>query len=191
MHRQKGYLLCNPTMCPLKQMHITFQHLGLDDLPVLHSWFIQPHVAYWWPESSHFADFYTKWSGYIASGLSAYRTEWYGHIIVVDEKKIGYIHCYSMRKNQYPDYPIHTEHTVGIDFFIGEYSSIGKKLSSPILHTYKEKVIRLQKQRVNRIVIDPSITNTRAIHVYTKAGFKPLTRYIQGGRTVLLMHMPL
>ncbi len=168
---------------------VNFRALERDDLPLLHSWFMQPHVAYWWPETSLFADFYTKWLGYIESGISAYSTTWCGHIIVVDEKKIGYIHYYQMGKNRYPDYSVHTEHIVGLDFFIGEYAYIGKKLSLPLLHAYIATVIKLRLPMANRILIDPAIANTRAIHIYTKVGFKPLMRHTQSGYTVLLMYM--
>ncbi len=169
-------------------MHINFQTIEIQHLALLHRWFMQPHVTYWWPEPQEFDTFYAKWSERINTGLSAYHTPWHGHIIEIDTLPIGYIHHYQVKKDRYTEYPTIPNNAIGIDFFIGEQSHIGKKLSAPVLGTYMDTVIKKQNPDVNTVIIDPAVTNTRAIHVYTKAGFKPLGVFNQSQGTALLMY---
>jgi RimJ/RimL family protein N-acetyltransferase len=149
---------------------------------------MQPHVAYWWPEPNNFDEFYAKWLERISTGMSAYNTPWFGHIIKVDTIPIGYIHYYRIKKDRYAEYPSLAPHTLGIDFFIGEPSHIGKKLSTLILHTYIKNIVKKENSLTRTLIIDPAITNTRAIHIYTKAGFKTLGTYTLSQNIVLLMY---
>jgi RimJ/RimL family protein N-acetyltransferase len=169
-------------------MRITFSTFTTRDLPLLHSWFLQPHVAYWWQEPIAWHEFHTKWSERIATGLSAYHTPWFGHIACINAIPIGYIQHFFITSQQAHGYPVLVQKTVGLDFFIGEQAYLGKKLSTPIIATYLHTIVQEDHTSVSTVLIEPSVTNNRAIHVYAKAGFKSLGPQITSNGTILLMY---
>jgi len=169
-------------------MQINFQNIKAGHLNLLHRWFMQPYIAYWWPEPSDFASFYIQWSQRINTGLSAYHTPWSGHLITVEKRPIGYIHHYRVKQDRYAEYLPFPPHAVSIDFFIGEPEYLGKKMSVPILHRYIDTIIKKDNPQSTTLIIDPDITNTRAIHAYAKAGFKPIGSQTQSHHTLLLMY---
>lgn len=168
--------------------HITFAPLTINELSTLHRWFLQPHVAYWWPEPQEKEPFYTKWSARIHTTLSAYHTPWFGHIVYIDSIPIGYIQYFFLTAQQCHGYPVSLQKTVGLDFFIGEQAYLGKKLSKPIIDAYLCEVIITQNPHITGILIDPTLTNQRAIHVYGKAGFRKLGSYTNNHESKLLMY---
>jgi RimJ/RimL family protein N-acetyltransferase len=154
----------------------------------LYSWFMQPHVAYWWQEPAEWAPFHAKWSERIATGLSAYHTPWFGHIVYIDTVPIGYIQHFFLAPQQLYGYPLSLAQTIGLDFFIGETAHLGKKLSTPIIETYLQAIVQQNHPHVSTMLIEPAFKNNRAIHVYAKACFKPLGPQITGHATILLMY---
>ena len=66
------------------------------------------------------------------------------------------------------------EDAITLDLFICDLSYIGKGLSVPMI---REFLIN-QFPNVKRVLIDPETTNTRAIHVYQKVGFKIIGEFI-------------
>lgn len=169
-------------------MQITFHRLENGNLPLLHQWFVQPHVAYWWQEPQEWHDFYAKWSARITTSSSAYHTPWFGHIIQIGAIPIGYIQHFCVIPDRLYGYPLSPATTAGLDCFIGEPTYLGKKFSVPIITQYVELIAHQQTPRLNTILIEPAITNQRAIHVYTKAGFKALDNQVANGDTILLMY---
>jgi aminoglycoside 6'-N-acetyltransferase len=167
---------------------IVFQPLTISDTQRLYSWFMQPHVAYWWQEPAEWHEFNTKWSERVTKCLSAYHTPWFGHIVHIDAIPIGYIQYFFVTSQQAHGYPVFVQKTVGLDFFIGEQAYLGKKLSTPIIETYLRTIVQQKHPSVSAVLIEPAFKNNRAIHVYTKAGFKSLGPQITGQDTILLMY---
>jgi RimJ/RimL family protein N-acetyltransferase len=190
MCREKRYLFCRTTVCPVKNNAVVFLPLQPYDLTVLHSWFLQPHVAYWWPEPQDWSAFNIKWTTRLETNLSAYHTPWFGHIACIDDTPIGYIQHFFLIPHQLHGYPLSLAQTVGLDFFIGEPAYLGKKLSTPILDNYFSFITKMHPP-VSTILIEPHSMNLRAIHVYTKAGFKVIGEKIsaQNPITVLYKHL--
>lgn len=63
---------------------------------------------------------------------------------------------------------------ITLDLFICNLNYLGKGLSVPMI---REFLIR-HFSTVKRVLIDPEATNSRAIHVYKKAGFKVIGEFI-------------
>ena len=59
-----------------------------------------------------------------------------------------------------------------IDFMIGEESFLGRGLSYKALSKFMD-----QMDDVEAFLIDPEVSNTKAIHVYEKAGFVKIDRF--------------
>jgi RimJ/RimL family protein N-acetyltransferase len=169
-------------------MQITFHPLQQHDLSLLHHWFLQPHLAYWWQEPEEWRSFQTKWSERIATGLSAYHTRWFGHIVCIDAIPIGYIQHFFLTPQQTYGYQLMLTQTAGLDFFIGEAAYLGKKLSVPIIENYLCMIVQQNHPHVSTVLIEPSLTNNRAIHVYAKAGFKSLGQQSTQHGTTMLMY---
>lgn len=168
-------------------MPIQFSSLEINNLPLLHQWFLQPHVAQWWQEPTEAEQFYAKWSDRITAGVSAYHTRWFGHIVQIDAVPVGYIQHFFLTPQKLHGYPLSLTQTIGLDFFIGEPAYLGKKLSVPIL-THYFQAIKQSNNHISTVLIDPAFTNNRAIHVYAKAGFKAFGQQTTSHGTVLLMY---
>jgi aminoglycoside 6'-N-acetyltransferase len=169
-------------------MLFTFHPLQQINLPLLHSWFLQPHVAYWWQEPIARTEFHTKWSERIATCSSAYHTPWFGHIVYIDAIPVGYMQHFFLTPQQIYGYPLALAQTIGLDFFIGETAYLGKKLSTPIIERYLCTIVQQNHAHVSTVLIEPAFKNNRAIHVYAKAGFKSLGPQITSQDTIVLMY---
>lgn len=79
------------------------------------------------------------------------------------------------------------EDAITLDVFIYDLSYLGKKLAVPLIHEF----LIDQFPNVKKVFIDPEATNTRAIHVYKKAGFKTVGEFIANWHPVLHYQMEL
>jgi RimJ/RimL family protein N-acetyltransferase len=73
--------------------------------------------------------------------------------------------------------PTSAEHplkAITLDLFIGNLDYIGKGLSVPMIHEF----LINQFPPIDEVHIDPEKRNTRAVHVYKKAGFKIIGEFI-------------
>ncbi len=61
-----------------------------------------------------------------------------------------------------------------LDLFICDPNYLGKGLAVPMIRTF----LKTHFSHVKRVLIDPEATNTRAIHVYQKVGFKITGEFI-------------
>ncbi|GLX66221.1 GNAT family N-acetyltransferase [Paenibacillus glycanilyticus] len=86
---------------------------------------------------------------------------------------IGYLQFYEIEAEERKIYGLADEKDVkiyGMDQFIGEPSYWNKGIGSALI---RETVRYLEQERGARtIVMDPQAWNSRALHVYEKAGFK-------------------
>lgn len=63
---------------------------------------------------------------------------------------------------------------ITLDLFIGDLRFLGKGLSAPLIREFLLSQFSHKKQ----VLIDPEITNTIAVHVYQKVGFKIIGEFI-------------
>jgi RimJ/RimL family protein N-acetyltransferase len=59
------------------------------------------------------------------------------------------------------------KNAITLDMFICDLNYVGKGFAVPLIH----KFLQTKFPKVEKVLIDPEKTNTRAIHVYQKAGF--------------------
>lgn len=70
-----------------------------------------------------------------------------------------------------------TDRTVTLDFAIGNPNYLGQGLAAPTLQAFMDFYRSSVDPAVTTFFIDPDITNTKAQHVYKKAGFRKKGRY--------------
>ncbi len=150
---------------------ITFQFKPLQesDLPLLFDWLALPHVSAWWRETRDYKKFTDKYRNYIP------RDDVGPFIMYHQEKSIGYISWHDVatdptRPEKFP------ERTYGMDLFIADFDYLGKGYGPVLIKQFIKQII--MPMNPTKIIIDPEITNTRAIRVYEKVGFKK-TKVVQ------------
>ncbi len=86
---------------------------------------------------------------------------------------IGYLQYYSLTdadKQEYGDYGVGESATIyGVDLFIGETSYWNQGIGTQTLSTALTYLF--EHLQADKIVIDPRVSNTRAIRCYEKCGF--------------------
>lgn len=63
--------------------------------------------------------------------------------------------------------------TIMLDLLIGEEAYLGKGLAAEMIKAFIDSL----PNTINRILIDPAEENTRAVHVYEKAGFNKIAEF--------------
>lgn len=76
---------------------------------------------------------------------------------------------------------------ITLDLFICDLEYLGKGLSVPMIQEF----LISQSSHVTEVFIDPEASNTRAIHVYEKAGFKIIGEFIAQWHPMLHYRMRL
>jgi RimJ/RimL family protein N-acetyltransferase len=74
-----------------------------------------------------------------------------------------------------------------LDLFICNKDYLGKGFAVPMIHQF----LTTHFSHVKRVLIDPEATNTKAIHVYEKAGFKKTGEFIASWHPVPHFQMEL
>ena len=147
-----------------------FKSLATSDLPLLFEWLALPHVAQWWREIKDYKKFAEKYGQWIEiDDVGSY-------IIMHENQPIGFVGWAEtatdpIRKEAYP------ERTYGMDVFIADLDYLGKGYAAELIKQFIHKII--MPMNPSKIIIDPELTNERAIHVYEKVGFKK-TKIVQG-----------
>lgn len=77
--------------------------------------------------------------------------------------------------------------TISIDFMIGNEKYVGKGLAVPALQQFTDFFRREIDSQAYTFIIDPAQANTRAEHVYEKAGFKKVCAFVRDNKPYWLM----
>lgn len=134
-------------------MNIEFRKLVIDDIPLLFEWMGLEHVGAWWRETRDYKVFFEKYSKYVTSKKN-------GCYFICDvNKPIGFIIWHYVEKQVY-----------ALDIFIADLDYVGKGYGAKIIKQFIDVI--LIPLHPKKIIIDPEVTNERAIHVYEKVGFK-------------------
>lgn len=92
------------------------------------------------------------------------------NIIEYKNKPVGYIQYFDIKPYE-KDYEMENANDIwAIDLWIGEPNFWDKGIGSKALKLIMEHIFKDKKAK--KIIIDPHIDNSRAIHVYEKVGFK-------------------
>jgi RimJ/RimL family protein N-acetyltransferase len=155
----------------------TFSPTREDDLDLIRSWLLRPHVRRWYDDVA--AESFPDHS--IAQRRSAIRgddrTDYF--VIGLDGRPIGEIQSY--RIDDDPDYAAMVaidRPAVGIDLFIGEPELIGHGHGPALIRAFLRD-IGFPRYGVDLCVIGPTSSNVAAIRAYEKAGFRFLKTYVE------------
>jgi aminoglycoside 6'-N-acetyltransferase len=156
---------------------IGFAPVAPEHYALLRTWLERPHMREWWgdPETE---------LGYIRDMVEGSDTT-RPFIILSGDAPVGYIQYWFVgdHQNQHwlKDHPWLAElpsDTVGVDLSIGEAEKLSVGLGSAALAAF---VGMLRAEGHKTIIIDPELSNARAVRAYEKAGFRPVSTLV--GRT--------
>lgn len=147
--------------------------LNLSHFHLLLSWFNQPHVQVFyslrpWTLAEIEEKFKDRVAGHDSSNV-------HGFVACIQDSPVAYLQCYAVKDHPWEGQNFSEdfiEKAVGLDFFIGDPSFLGKKMASPILEKFiQAEVLRIYPESKS-LVVDPEINNQGSIGFFEKAGFK-------------------
>lgn len=158
-------------------MPICFVPLQDDHLTLLHRWLQEPHVREFWDDGDRtLADVQSHYGG-ADRDVDAF-------LILLEDLPIGYIQAYPVDDTS-PFADDRQGNTWGMDLFIGEVHQLGKGLGFQAVQRFADFL--QTEYGADRVLIDPSIHNQRAIHIYQKAGFEFVAELEYAGERLLLL----
>jgi aminoglycoside 6'-N-acetyltransferase len=163
-------------------LRLRFRPLAHADLPIVAAWLREPHVAAWWDGPETLEDVRGKYGPRI-DGSHHVRC----YIACDDDREIGFVQAY--RIGDEPTYaPSHDldPDAVGIDLYLGDPRYLGRGIGRRMLLAFLDEVIFVDNA-VPYAMIDPDVTNERAIRTYEQAGFVRVGVLERADETVLLM----
>ncbi len=155
------------------QGSLSIRPLAAGDGPHLYRWLNDPTVLTYYDGRDTPADWdyiehhYMRKTGHPVQGCMV---EWHN-------KPAGFLQVYPLdfkdvERFGFPAY----EYSVGMDMFLGETSLWGHGLGTQLTRWASDTL--LNYWGAHRVILDPRISNARAVHVYQKCGFVILTRLI-------------
>lgn len=142
-------------------MNIDFFQATKKDKPLIKKWWNKPHVKEFWDNS---LSMWENVENYLDQGTKDIFDYWVG---TVDGEPFALL----MTSNSYSTHSTGT--ASAIDFMIGNKKYLGKGLAAPTLKAFMDFL----PEETTCFLIDPAAENTRAVHVYSKAGFKEIDRF--------------
>ena len=144
---------------------LSFRPLTVADLPLLHEWLAQPHVAEWWGRPPSLAELEQEYAPSIAEQSSDR-----AYIVLGDGAPIGYIQSYVAMGAGNGWWPDEQDPGMrGIDQFLAHPEQLGHGLGTAMVRAFVQRLFA--DPAVTRVQADPSPGNLRAIRCYEKAGF--------------------
>lgn len=146
-------------------------------MPLLFTWFCQPHVAQLWPEPQTWKEFEAKWLEHAKKD--------YKFIVYVEGKPFAYVQYYQVTDKDHAnftgvDIP---DQSIGLDLFIADPQLLGKGYGTQLLQQFIA-FVRRTVPACKAIIIDPAVDNHRAIACYQKVGFVTLGTYVMPYGTI-------
>ncbi len=151
---------------------ISFRRADLADERLVARWFNAPHVSEFWGQPEvNIGDFHAAMAG--TATLFNY---WIG-----EDGDMSF--CMLATSNAAMDTPTHlapflssTGDTWTLDVLIGPIEYIGRGIAADMLVSFMD-FLREMNPNLAAILIDPEADNPRAIHVYSKAGFRQVSAF--------------
>ncbi len=151
----------------------TFRRAELNDDGLISRWFHSPHVSQFWGEASkNIRDFRNA-----MTGVCALFNYWIGQ-----DDTIPF--CLLITTDATRDTPEHlapflpeTGEACTLDVLIGPPEYVGRGIATQMLESFLSH-IQYQNRALRTVLIDPEANNSRAIHVYEKAGFQLVSEFV-------------
>ena len=153
-----------------RNQHITFQQATGLDKSLIHTWWNKPHVKEFWDNSPAL---WENVAHYLNNGVKDLFDYWLGFYDGVAFALVMTSTIDITQPSVYAAYCPKESTTYTIDFMIGEEAYLGQGLAAATLQAFMD----FCPTEVTHFLIDPASSNTRAVHVYHKAGFKEVGRF--------------
>lgn len=106
------------------------------------------------------------------------------YIAETDGRPFAFLQCYRLRNKDYASYGYSIEETVyGIDQFIGEPALFNKGYGTQLVTEFVQFIF--QEKQADAIVLDPELSNPRAIRCYEKCGFRKVKKIEDGQKWLM------
>lgn len=156
--------------------------LGHDDLDIMTKWLNTKEVLEFFgdpaapPSSRQIREKY----GPRIDGAAAVEP----YIVETEGKPFAFMQCYRLTDEEYKNCGYSIEETIyGIDQFIGEPELFGKGYGTRMVTEFLAFIF--DEKGADAVIVDPELTNPRAIRCYEKCGFQKIKR-IDGDRKWLM-----
>jgi len=148
---------------------LSFRPMVREDLPHLHEWLLQPHVAEWWDDdATETIEGVEAMYGERVDGTAAV-TPW---VMEIEGKAVGFIQWYRVEDEAdwYPGVAI-PPGTVALDIAIGDPAYVDQGHGRRLVLEFVHHVLRTTMPECPEVWIDPDPRNERAVRAYQAAGF--------------------
>lgn len=146
---------------------IALRPLREEDLPLLHRWLNEPHVARWWGEEQ--PSLAQVLAQYHPEVMAAERVQPF--IAMLGDQPFAYAQSYvAMGSGDGWWEEVDDPGIRGIDQSIGESALLDRGLGTRLVRAMLEKLFA--DPAVTQVQTDPAPDNARAIRCYEKAGFR-------------------
>lgn len=154
----------------IKKHPFNFRTVNESDRTLIHSWLAKPYIAKWFygdglANTLKGIDEFVKGGSDMKCWLACHGDKPFAFLItsLVDKPE-----------DELSKWCVAKGTTITLDMLIGEEEFLGKKLS----HIIIKEFLSNQLPEVEEVLIDPEVSNTRAVHVYEKVGFQILGEFI-------------
>ena len=137
----------------------SFRQLTPADLPRMRQWLNTAHVKAWWPDAD-------KQAALMEQDMD--NPEINMQVVNLIDHPFAYIHDHDARTFGFPQYADLPPGTRVIDTFVGDTDFLSQGHSAG----YIDARVRDLRIHYPMIAVGPNTTDTRAISIYTKAGFQ-------------------
>ncbi|CAM3004559.1 Aminoglycoside N(6')acetyltransferase [Legionella steigerwaltii] len=147
-----------------KEFRFCFKPMTKSQHDLVLEWIHQPHISEWL-HGEGLNNTIKDIERFLNNG-EAWATHW---IAYDNEIPFAYLITSEVEKSEE-----YSEGAITLDLFICRLDYIGKGLSVQMIHEF----ILSQFSDAKIVLIDPEVSNKRAVHVYKKAGFKIVGEFI-------------
>ncbi len=152
--------------------HLVIRPLVDSDSPTLYRWLNDPKVLQYYEGR----DKPCTWDDIYTHYLSKNGDPLLGLMVILDGQSVGYVQVYPLDPVESSDWELPAEiwPLFGMDLFIGECSLWNRGIGSEVVGLVSRRL--LSHHGAKSVVVDPRVTNYRAIHVYKQCGFRIIKR---------------
>lgn len=169
------------------QTNIRFEKATLKYKETIFTWLEEPFIKEFWDNSQGHKDDILNFIHGVKKPSSYFKDIFFDYWIgFMDDEPYAFIMTHEENEaakppETYKPFISQKGKTFGLDFCIGNAKFFGKGLAAPTLKAFMTFFSQEIEPQTDTFIIDPFVTNPRAIHVYQKAGFEIIGEFEQAG----------